>query len=219
MKKIVYYILFILSFLSFCSVSALETEYNTETNVKKAILVEDYIVRHKWKVEEFIDKYNITNNWSLNNDIIELEESIEALKKIQNTDIHKEAAEEIIQAVIKRIKRVNENLKIKLKEEKLRFEKELNTKKNTYSKLWIKLSDKIDSINLKVAKNIFKDKTILSLKESKIKQNLINLNKESLKLRNFWNFVFTSEKEIKDSFIRILKNIKREVASMKEQLK
>jgi hypothetical protein len=182
-------------------------------------LVEDYIVRHKWKVEEFIDKYNITNNWSLNNDIIELEESIEALKKIQNTDIHKEAAEEIIQAVIKRIKRVNENLKIKLKEEKLRFEKELNTKKNTYSKLWIKLSDKIDSINLKVAKNIFKDKTILSLKESKIKQNLINLNKESLKLRNFWNFVFTSEKEIKDSFIRILKNIKREVASMKEQLK
>jgi hypothetical protein len=47
------------------------------------------------------------------------------------------------------------------------------------------ISGKIDSINLKIAKNIFTNKNILSEKESKIKENLIKLNKESLKLKNF----------------------------------
>lgn len=217
--KIVYSILFTLLFLFSTNIFAWEIKYNTEYNIKKAILVEDYIVRHKEKIKNFILKYNITGNSNLNKDIQVLNKSIEALKKIQNTDIEKEKAEEIIQAVLVRIKNVNISLKTKLKIKKEEFEKKLLKKKNTYLKLWIKLSNKIDNINIKIATNIFKNKRILTLKESKIKLNLIKLNKESIKLKNFWNNEFKSEKDIKDSFIRILTNIKREISLMKNELK
>jgi hypothetical protein len=45
------------------------------------------------------------------------------------------------------------------------------------------------------------------------------LNNESKKLKYFWNINFKSEKEIKDSFVRILNNIKREVSLMNSSLK
>lgn len=219
MKKIVYSILFTTFFLFSSNVFAWKIEYNTESNIKKAILVENYIVKHKSKIGDFIKKYNISSSTLLENDINELNESIEALKQIQNTDIEKVIAEEVMQAIILRVKNVNDSLKTKLKAKKEEFEKKLKKKKEIYSRLWVKLSDKIDNINIKIATNIFKDKKVLSLKESKIKLNLIKLNKESLKLRNFWNIHFKSEKEIKDSFIRILKNIKREIWLMKETIK
>ena len=219
MKKIIYFILFIMLFLSSANLITANAEYNTESNIKKAILVEDYIIRHKSKIEEFIKKYKLSENSNLTKDIEELDQSIEALRKIQNTNIEKEKAEEVMQAIIVRIKNVNESLEAKLREEKKAYMYRINIKLKAYSRLWIKLSDKIDSINIKIATNIFKNKEILSLKESKIKLNLIKLNKESQKLRNFWNINFNSEKEIKDSFIRILKNIKREITLMKTTLK
>jgi predicted RND superfamily exporter protein len=135
MNKIIYLILFMMLFLFSSNIFALEVEYNTESNVKKAILVEDYILRHKEKIEDFIVKYNIVNNKELTKDIKELNESIEALKKIQNTDIEKQKAEEVLQAILVRIKNVNESLKIKLKIEKEDFENKLNSKKLIYSKL------------------------------------------------------------------------------------
>ena len=219
MKKIIYFILFIMLFLSSGYQFTTNAEFNTESNIKKAILVEDYILRHKNKIEEFIKKYSLPVNSNLAKDIEVLDESIEALRKIQNTNIDKLKAENIIQAIIIRIKNVNESLEAELRKEKSIYEAKIEKKLKAYSVLWIKLSDKIDSINLKIAQNIFKDKKVLSLKESKIKLNLIKLNKESQKLRNFWNINFKSEKEIKDSFIRILKNIKREITLMKNTLK
>jgi hypothetical protein len=135
MNKIVYFILFSLLFLFSSNIYASLIIYNTEYNVQKAILVEDYISRHKDKINDFIKKYYIANNPSLEKDINELEESILALKKIQNTSIEKQQAEEILEAVINRIKDVNESLKFKLEAEKSIFEKNLQTKKNTFSKL------------------------------------------------------------------------------------
>ncbi|MDP3381374.1 MAG: hypothetical protein Q8S84_07970 [bacterium] len=58
-----------------------------------------------------------------------------ALKKIQNTNIEKKKADDIMQAVLDRIKIVNENLKTKLKIEKEKFKEKLNLKKQNYQKL------------------------------------------------------------------------------------
>ena len=219
MKKIVYFILFISFFLFSSNSYAISGIYNTESNIKKAILVEDYIIKHRGRIENFIIKYGIENNNVLINELKWLNESIEALQKIQNTSIEKEIAEDIMKAILIRIKKINENLKKQLKIEKDKFQKKLDKKKNIYSKLWIKLSDKINNINLKIAKKIYKNDSILSLKEWKIKKNLINLNIQSLKLRNFWSINFKSEKEIKETFINILKKIKIEVSEMKSILK
>ncbi len=219
MKKIIYFILFILIFTFTENVFWLNIIYNTEPNIKKAILVENYIYRHKNNVTNFTIKYNIWNNKIISKNIDELNGLIIALEKIQNTNIKKERADNILQAVIKKIKKINESLKIQLKIEKDIFEKNLKSKKIAFSKLWIKISNKLDSINLLIARKIFKNKNNFSEKELQIKQNLIKLDKESLKLKNFTNTTFQSEKEIKDFFVIILQNIKIEINSMKHILK
>ncbi len=219
MKKIVYFILFTLFFIFSTNIYASEIEYNTESNIKKAILVENYIKNHKSKIEKFILKYDIKNEPLLEKDIKELNELIQVLQKIQNTNIKKIKSDEIIKTVLIRIKELNKRLKLKLKSEKNKYEYNLKRKKELYSKLWIQLSYKINNINLKVAKNIFKDKINLSKKELKIKDYLIKLDKESKKLKKIWSINFKSEKEIRDSFVRILNNIKREVNSMKLTIK
>jgi hypothetical protein len=122
-------------FLFSNNIFALETEYNTESNIKKAILIEDYIIRHKTKIKNIIKKYNIDSNSNINKNIIDLNKSISILKKLQNKSIKKDTADEIIELILNDIKENNEDLKIKLKIEKQKFEKKLNDKKLIYSKL------------------------------------------------------------------------------------
>ena len=217
MKKIVYFMVFILSIVS--STNVLAGEYNnTENTITKANLIESYIQKHKLRIENFINKYNIKDTSHLQDSIKELNESIIALNKIKNGEIDPNKSEEIINAIIKRIKYINEDLKRKLNTEKIAFEKTLKKKKYIYSNLWKKISEKIDDINIKIAKKVLTKDKILSEEELKVKEHLIKLNKESKKLKYFWNINFKSEKEIKDSFVRILNNIKREVNEMKKSL-
>lgn len=219
MNKILYYILFIILFLFSNNVFAINNKYNTENNISKAILIEDYVDRHKTKIVEFVNKYDISDNDVLNKNLDELNESIAALKKIQNINIEKNKAEEVINAVIQRIKKINTSLEKQLKIEKKAFQARLYKKKDTFARLGLQIASKIDNINKKIANNILKNNPVLSLKESKIKKILIELNKESQKLKNFWNTDYKSEKDIKDSFVKILKKIKLEINSMKNSLK
>jgi len=216
MKKIVSIILFTLFIIQHNSVIA---EYNQDISISKAILVETYIIKHKERIKNFIKKYKIQNSKTLENDIKELDESIIALAKIKNWKIISSQSEDIINAIIQRIKIINENLKINLNKQKLHFEHNLKKKKKSYSLLWLKISKKIDAINIKIAKALLKTKNTNISEKNKIKNHLIKLNKESKKLKYFWNINFKSEKEIKDSFVRILNNIKREVNEMKKSLK
>ena len=216
MKKIIYFLLFSLV------ISISNTVYaskNQDNIIKKAVLVENYIKKHKEKIEKFIDKYDIKDSKYIKNNIKELNESILALNKIKNSQISNEKSEEIIKTILKRIKYINENLKEKLIIEQQLFEKKLKRKKEIYSRLWDKLSNKIDQINIKIIKSIYSNNKISNEKKEKIKNNLMRLNKESKKLKYFWKINFKSEKEIKDSFVRILKNIKREIKIMKNTLK
>lgn len=217
MKKIVYYILFSVLILLPSNIFAY-IEYNTDSNIKKAVLIEDYIYKHKEKIDDFIKNYWITNNSSIKKNLNWLNESIEALQKIQTTQITKQQADNVLNAVLDRIKIINDDLKQQLEIEKSLFEKRLNEKKSSYTQLWLVLWKKIDAINYKIAQNIFKNKTHLTVKENRIKEILISLNKESLKLKNFWKINFNSEKEVKDTFIIILQNIKRQINQIKQNL-
>ncbi len=217
MKKIVSIILFTLFIIQINN--TVFSEYNQDNTISKAILVETYIIKHKERIKNFIKKYKIQNSKTLENDIKELDESIIALNKIKNWETNSSQSEDIINAIIKRIKIINEDLKINLNNQKLSFEYNLKKKKSTYSLLWLKISEKIDAINIKIAKALLKTENADMLEWNEIKEHLIKLNKESKKLKYFWNIDFKSEKEIKDSFVRILNNIKREVNEMKKSLK
>ncbi len=216
MKKLII-IMFV--FISFFNTWVLANwSKNTQVNIKKAILVEEYIIKHKEKVEEYIIKYKI-NNSNINYNIWELNDLIKILKSIQNNNIKKEKAEEIIAKTLTKLKTINNNLKHLLKNEKSSYNSALQEKIHLYTKLWKKISDKIDNINYKIAENTIKNKKILSLKESNIKKHLIVLNNENKKLKNIENEKFSSEKEIKTYFIKILKNIKNELNLIRKTLK
>jgi len=131
MKKIVYFIIFILSILSVNNVLA--SEYNNENIIKKAVLIEDYIKKHKIRIEDFIQKYNIKDTSYLKESINELDESIIALNKIKNSEIPIEQSEKIIQTILKRIKDINDKLKDKLYIEKNNFDNRLKSTRNEYS--------------------------------------------------------------------------------------
>jgi len=218
MKKVVCFILYSTLIFTFSKSFAIDIEYNTESNVKKAILVENYVIWHKEKINKYLADYNLLNSPDLSSDLKSIDELIKALRKIENTNIEKKKAEDVIQVVLDRIKIINESLRIKLQKEKDNYEKKLNQKKQAYAVLWIKISDKIYNINLKIAKNIIKNET-LTVTELKIKTSLIILNKESQKLRNFWDLEFKSESEIKRTFIEILKKIKKEIDLMNQELR
>lgn len=217
MKKIIKLILSIFLILIYNNSYTEEIEYNTEINIKKAVLIENYITRHKEKIEIFINKYDIKNNLDINNDLEIINNSIIALKKIQNTKIKKDFAEKVINIILDNIKIVNDNLKEKLEIERKKYEKRLDEKKKIYSNLWKVLSNKINEINIKVAKNIINNNNLGEIK-NEIKNNLIKLNNESLKLKNFWYLDYKSEIEIKKSFISILKNIRKEINIMNKLL-
>jgi len=131
MKKIVYFIIFILSILSVNNVLA--TEYNNGSIIKKAVLIEDYIKKHKVRIKDFIQKYNIKDTYYLKESINELDESIIALDKIKKSEIPIEQSEKIIQAILKRIKDINDTLKEKLYIEKNNFDNRLKSTRNEYS--------------------------------------------------------------------------------------
>ena len=215
MKKIFTFLCIALLFLSFSTVWAIDNESNS----KKVGLIEDYISKHKLNIEELIDKYQITNNPIIDENVLILNQSLEAVQKLKQETYDDNKVENVLQDIIKRVKQVNSSLKEELKYERRKFEIKLAQKQEVYNTLWKKLSSKIYDINLRVAKKIFKNKTVLSLKESNIKLHLINLNQESIKLKNFWQINFRSQKEMRDAFASILANIKTEVNIMKKELK
>lgn len=217
MKKIIWIIISIF-YLSITNTYSNNIEYNTESNIQKAILIEDYVIKHKERINKIIENYEIKWNSSLNDDLEILNESINELRKAENINIEKEKAENIMKNVLEKIKKVNDSLKEKLKIEKEKYEKRILLKKQAYAELWKKIAYKINNINLMIAKKITNKDEDLTSNELKLKNNLINLNRENQKLMNFWNLEFNSEKEIKETFIQILRNIKTEVILMKKTI-
>ncbi|MBT3727035.1 hypothetical protein HOG21_05110 [bacterium] len=129
MKKI-----FIIFFIFISFFSSYVYANNTEENIKKAVLVENYITNQKEKIEEYIIKYSIYNK-TINYNISELDNLIKILKSIQNKNIEKDKAEKMLIKILKKIKSVNNELKILLKKEKDLYNKEFIKKLNLYSEL------------------------------------------------------------------------------------
>ena len=117
---------------------------------------------------------------------------------------------------MKKLRKINDELKNLLKEKKELFEEQLKNKALSYSKLWKKVSLWLNNLIKKIA-IITKNKNI---EKSKKKQILVHLRKLELysnNLKNFINIEFSNEKELKVWFIEILKNIKIEMIWIKNR--
>lgn len=189
------------------------------SGTEKSILVEKYLLEQKIKIESISIKYKLENNNKIIENIEKINFLIKALNKIQDNNLWEEKEKLIINAVLSEIKKINNELKLFLKKQKDVFDKKIIEKVNLYSKLWIKISRKIDNISLKLNANKLLKKNVLTIDEAKIKNSLVKLNFMSKKLKNFSKIKFNSQEEIKTSFIRILKSIKSEILILRNALK
>lgn len=218
MQKVLLLALFIISFFQVPYISAESTNDSQKEIILRAELIQKYIVQHKENIQNFIDEYNIKNNISLDRKLQELNTFSILIYKIQTWQIKWNNAKKSINQILTGIKRINEEFKWLLKKEKEIFENKLIKRKVLYSKVWLQLSQKLDQINIQIAKKVLDWKTNLSDREKQLRIHMIRLNNESKKLQNINNIPFKSEQEIKQAFIRILKNIRREMLGIKETI-
>lgn len=214
MKKVLFFLIIVSTFFQVPQIFTEETTGAQEI-VIRAELIQKYIKQHKDNINKFIIEYNITNNIPLDRKLEELNTFSVLIYKIQIWQIQWTEAKRNINQILSAIKRINEEFKILLKKEKELFERNFQKRKLLYSEIWKKLAQKLDQINIQIATKIFKGKTQLSEREKQLKRHLLELNKESIKLKNIHNINFQSEQEIQQAFIRILKNIRREMLWIK----
>lgn len=219
MKKIIFFIiLLILSFGINNEVWANKTSWSIiqSITIKKINLIEKYIIEHKRKIELFAKKYNVINDKELNSHLRDLSDIIKILWKLKTWNYNKVDINEVILKIVKKLRKINDELKNLLKEKKELFEEQLKNKALSYSKLWKKVSLWLNNLIKKIA-IITKNKNI---EKSKKKQILVHLRKLELysnNLKNFINIEFSNEKELKVWFIEILKNIKIEMIWIKNR--
>lgn len=212
MKKYFLYIIVIFFTLT-SGIFALQKN-NTDINIKKAKLLENYVLSINNNISTLKIKYNIRVDKDINIIQRELKIILNSLKKIQSKKIDKKISEDVTKEVIKRLKNINKKLNRILSYRKLTFE--LNSMKLTqkYINISLLLSNKVNTIVTSLYIPI-KNKKYYSLKEWKIIKRLKKLLKENKKLKNLKNEKFKDENEIKIKILEILKNIKKEIHWLK----
>jgi len=196
------------------NVNQVSYEKNTQLNIKWAKLIKKYLYSLLNNLNELKNKYKVSNNKNIEKYSKTLNSMIILLSKIDNTNISKQKAEEVMRIIIQELKPLNKNIKILLKKEKLKQNKKIDTIKQKYYDLSLKLSRTLDKIIIKYYITI-KGKSKLTLNEKKLLKNLRNLKINSDSLKKIKNLNLDTIDNIKQELLKILKNIKKELIILK----
>lgn len=195
-----------------------DSKLNTKNSYTQFDLLETYLIKHKQKIEVFQEKYNIHSNKNLNILLVEIQNLILISKKIKNRKIEWYESRDISSHIIRRIKIINSKIKLILTQEKNLYQKDLKKKKEIYSNIWIKAGNQLIIIIQNLVNRVTESNISIE-KKMKIIIHLKNLQKNSKKLRDFWNNDFNNEKIMQESFILILKEIRDDMSAIKKILK
>lgn len=215
MNKLLKYIIFILWILSFNTWLA----YESYEDYKSIELIWAYLENHKTNIEKIINQYELEDDKQIKNEIEKINYLLESIDKIKKSNIDEEKNDKIVQTIINEIKTINNNLKSYLINKIEKYNKDMEKDINLYHSIWIKLAVKLDLLYEKFYNNDLDNKKILTVSESKLKNSVNNLNKISKKLKNFDQIKFTKKEEIKESFLRLLKELKDDIKIIKTNYK
>ena len=220
MKKVFFTILcislwftWIQSSQTFASENNTQSQYYTQFD-----LLESYLTKHKQKIVLFKQKYNINENLQLDNLLDEIDNLILISKKIKTKNIKWYNNTEISAHIVKRVKEINEELKNILIEEKEKYQLNLKKKHEIYTNIWVKAGNHLINIIEKLANTVTKSDIAIE-KKMKIVIHLKNLQKNSKKLRDFWNTEYDNIEKLQSEFVYILKEIRDDMWSIKKILK
>ena len=126
MRKLFISILLLISlFISVPKIYS-NNDINNKSFLKQAKLIENHIINYKNKIKDLQNKYQIEDSNILKENYNELEKLVWALRKIQTQKIDANIANKIIQEVIRKLKIINDNLKLYIKLKKNDYEKKFN---------------------------------------------------------------------------------------------
>ncbi|MDD3302529.1 MAG: hypothetical protein PHN31_03160 [Candidatus Gracilibacteria bacterium] len=187
---------------------------NNDTNINGAKLIEKYLVNLKNEIVSFNEKYDINKDSETVNFFKTLDKMISSLRKIQTTNIERNSAVEVMNSVVKDLKTLNPKVKNYLKNKKMAIQIETKNVKNNYInfsyKLSVSLTTFTKNISSKISKNKNKNAIIVHLK---------NLGVENNRLLTFSDLDFNNPSEVKNAFISILSNIKKEFIEIKKLIR
>jgi len=102
----------------------------------------------------FQDTYNLENDKDIQNIIYKLDNIINNLKKIQNSNIEKEKISTVIEIILTQLKDINREIKVLLKQKKDTLQQEAEKEKIKYAIIAIRISEKIDKVIYQLAQKI-----------------------------------------------------------------
>ena len=182
----------------------------------------NYIVELKDKIMLFKKKYALWDNEALNQSFIELDQMKNALDSISTLDVDKDIAEKVSLLVIQKLKTNKEKIEHILHIEKNKFEVRFAHTKEFYNKICLQLNKTLNQIiifmynSLKTTdidnNGLWKIRSL----ENKTIAYLKDLNEDSRQLKNFISMDFTSEDEMTNTLITILRNIKENMLAIKK---
>lgn len=193
-----------------------EDPYVWKSNIEKTMLIEKYLLWHKEKIINFSMKYEVENDVEIKKSLDRINYLIESLNKIQNNSLDEDKENLVITTILSEIKKVNDDLKLTLQKKKDSFEVNLKIKKDFYSNLWYKLSFKIEEIyNVMYDEKLYNN-NYLNENETKTKNALNEINSLSKDLKYFSYRDFDSQNQIKQEFIKTLKDIRKQILILKK---
>lgn len=188
---------------------------NTSLNIKWASLIEKYLNKYINELESFKDIYWIENDIIIDDAIKNCQFMISSLRRIQNERIDKTVAEETMSETIARIKYLNKNLKIYLKNKSEQIKEDTSTLKWKYEPSIKIFTNKLNLFVNWLKRRITKD-GIISEDDKMVIEHLSLLQKEYAKLSEFKNTPFKNPDELKDTVKTIISEIKWHIKEIKE---
>jgi len=189
-------------------------ERNTDLNIKWSKLIKKYLYSLLNNLNSLKIKYKLESNNEIKNYTKTLESMIRLLSRIQNNDIEKQKAENIMRVIIKELKPLNKKIKLLLKNEQRKQKVKTDNLKQKYYNLSSKLSITLDKIIISFYLPI-KDKKQLNEKEVILLSNLKTLKINSDFLKNIEKRDLNSIFEVKKELLNIIKKIKKSLLIIK----
>jgi hypothetical protein len=179
---------------------------NTSSNINRAKLLSIAVTNFQKNIFKLSSKYEIQGKENVVNAIKTTDLMYEVSVKIQTLHIDKKKADEIIHSIVQDMDKLNQGLKQYFRSQI----DEIDVYHKRSIHLAREISQQLDKLTDALEKRIHSKKILLS-RDKEMLQHVQKLKKTSKKLYKFDEFEFYKKSEIKATFIRLIKQVKKEI--------
>jgi len=184
---------------------------NTQWNIHRAVLLESHISHFSKNINNISTKYWISENSVIINTLKLTQQMSRATQNIQTLSIEKSDADEIISSIVSDLSKLNTGIKLHLKQEISSIQLYHTKHAEVGDKIAQELFTLTSQIDQKIPEN-----TQISQKSKQVLVHNQRIKDLAHTLDNFDTLEFYKKVEIRSSFLRIIKDIKKEIQLIRD---